>query len=166
MSQDVDIEKAAGLVGKRHWEHHDDKHYDERDEVHMPIAVPEVDPDVASAISLPLKPTISFSERPTSIHAPTATSTTTATATATETSTTSTTAAHILSTFDTSPLHPYNWPNTARWRTVLTVALGGFIGTCGSSIIIPGLPAAMAEFGTRDHRVGILVASFYVLGMG
>lgn len=75
-------------------------------------------------------------------------------------------ALRALEDFDSSPENPRNWESARRWRTTLTVAVTGFIATTGSSIAVPGIHAAMAEFGETNEKIGVLVASFYVLGMG
>lgn len=75
-------------------------------------------------------------------------------------------ALRALEDFDSSPENPRNWPSGRRWRTTLTVAATGFIATTGSSIAVPGIHAAMAEFGETNEKIGVLVASFYVLGFG
>lgn len=75
-------------------------------------------------------------------------------------------ALRALEDFDASPENPRNWSARRKWRTMFTVAVTGFIATTGSSIVVPGIHAAMAEFGTRNEKVGVLVASCYVLGLG
>jgi MFS family permease len=46
------------------------------------------------------------------------------------------------------------------------VAATGFISTCGSSIAVPGIHSAMEDFGYTNSKVGVLITSCYVLGMG
>jgi DHA1 family multidrug resistance protein-like MFS transporter len=75
-------------------------------------------------------------------------------------------AAQQLDDFDESPSNPRNWPNGKKWRISLTVALTGFISTCGSSIAVPGIHAVMDEFGVTNEKIGILLTTFYVLGLG
>jgi hypothetical protein len=75
-------------------------------------------------------------------------------------------AAKALSSFKTSPDNPHNWPNSKRWRIALAVALTGFISTSGSSIAVPGFHQIIQEFGVDNQKVGVLVTSIYVLGMG
>ncbi len=75
-------------------------------------------------------------------------------------------ALRALEDFDASPENPRNWSSRRKWRTMFTVAMTGFIATTGSSIAVPGIHAAMAEFGTKNEKVGVLVASCYVLGLG
>jgi hypothetical protein len=75
-------------------------------------------------------------------------------------------AASALSSFATSPGNPHNWPNSQRWRIALAVALTGFISTSGSSIAVPGFHEILQEFGVDNAKVGVLVTSIYVLGMG
>jgi DHA1 family multidrug resistance protein-like MFS transporter len=84
----------------------------------------------------------------------------------TVTSTSARQAAERLENFDTSPSNPRNWPNSKKWRITLTVALTGFISTCGSSIGVPGIHAVMSEFSVGNEKVGILITTFYVLGLG
>jgi hypothetical protein len=48
----------------------------------------------------------------------------------------------------------------------MTVAVTGFISTCGSSIGVPGIHAAMAEFGVENEKIGVLITAGYVLGLG
>jgi DHA1 family multidrug resistance protein-like MFS transporter len=48
----------------------------------------------------------------------------------------------------------------------MTVALTGFISTCGSSIGVPGIHAVRDEFGVDNEKVGVMITSFYVLGLG
>lgn len=75
-------------------------------------------------------------------------------------------ALRTLENFERAPENPRNWPIGRRWRTTGTVAVTGFIATCGSSIAVPGIHAAMAEFGYSNEKIGVLVISMYVLGMG
>lgn len=75
-------------------------------------------------------------------------------------------AAKALSSFDSSPQNPHNWPNSRRWKIALTVALTGFISTSGSSIAVPGFHEILDEFQVDNPKVGVLVTSIYVLGMG
>lgn len=75
-------------------------------------------------------------------------------------------AAKALSSFESSPQNPHNWPNSRRWRIALTVALTGFISTSGSSIAVPGFHEILEEFQVDNAKVGVLVTSIYVLGMG
>lgn len=75
-------------------------------------------------------------------------------------------AAVALSNFSHSPQNPQNWPNGKKWRIMLTVALTGFISTCGSSIGVPGIHAVMADFGVTNEKIGVLITTFYVLGLG
>jgi len=75
-------------------------------------------------------------------------------------------AAKALSSFESSPQNPHNWPNSRRWRIALTIALTGFISTSGSSIAVPGFHEILNEFEVENAKVGVLVTSIYVLGMG
>lgn len=75
-------------------------------------------------------------------------------------------AAVILEGFEASSAHPQNWANSRKWRIALTVALTGFTSTSGSSIGVPGIHEIMAEFGISNEKVGILITSAYVLGLG
>jgi DHA1 family multidrug resistance protein-like MFS transporter len=75
-------------------------------------------------------------------------------------------AAKALSSFETSPQNPHNWPNSRKWKIALTVALTGFISTSGSSIAVPGFHEILEEFKVDNAKVGVLVTSIYVLGMG
>ncbi|ORY29508.1 hypothetical protein BCR39DRAFT_169420 [Naematelia encephala] len=75
-------------------------------------------------------------------------------------------AQHTLETFQTSPHNPRNWSSSKKWRVTLTVALTGFISTCGSSIGVPGIHAVMDEFGVTNEKIGVLLTTFYVLGLG
>lgn len=75
-------------------------------------------------------------------------------------------AAKTLSNFAQSPENPHNWPNSKRWRIALTVAVTGFISTSGSSIAVPGFHDILEEFGVKNQKIGVLVTSAYVLGMG
>ncbi|GFZ42665.1 hypothetical protein JCM24511_00382 [Saitozyma sp. JCM 24511] len=75
-------------------------------------------------------------------------------------------AAQILATFPTSTGNPRNWSRGRKWRTTMTVAVTGFISTCGSSIGVPGIHAAMAEFGVENEKIGVLITAGYVLGLG
>ncbi|ORX36494.1 major facilitator superfamily domain-containing protein [Kockovaella imperatae] len=81
-------------------------------------------------------------------------------------STTAQSAARDLENFETSSKNPRNWTNRKKWRITLTVALTGFISTCGSSIGVPGIHAIMAEYGQTNEKVGIFITTFYVLGLG
>lgn len=71
-----------------------------------------------------------------------------------------------LDSFETSEHNPRNWTTSRKWRVTLTVSVSGFIATCGSSMAVPGIEPAMKEFGQTNHKLGVLVASMYVLGMG
>ena len=75
-------------------------------------------------------------------------------------------AARSLSDFSKSPENPHNWPNSKRWRIALTVALTGFISTSGSSIAVPGFHEILEEFEVANEKIGVLVTSVYVLGLG
>lgn len=75
-------------------------------------------------------------------------------------------ALQALENFHSSPENPKNWSNGKKWRISLTVALTGFISTCGSSIGVPGIHAVRDEFGVGSEKVGILITTFYVLGLG
>lgn len=75
-------------------------------------------------------------------------------------------AAQTLSDFESSPDNPRNWPLGKKWKITLTIALTGFISTCGSSIAVPGIHAISAEFGVTNPKVAILNLAMYVLGMG
>ena len=75
-------------------------------------------------------------------------------------------AAATLESFATSPENPLNWPNRKKWRIALTVALTGFISTFGSSVGVPGIYAIRDDFGVDNEKVGILVTTAYVLGLG
>jgi len=75
-------------------------------------------------------------------------------------------AAHVLDNFDSSPLNPRNWSPSKKWRVTLTVALTGFISTCGSSIGVPGIRAVMSDFGVTNEKIGVLITTSYVLGLG
>lgn len=75
-------------------------------------------------------------------------------------------AAKPLSNFANSPENPHNWPNSKRWRIALTVAVTGFISTSGSSIAVPGFHEIIQEFGVENEKIGVLITSIYVLGMG
>jgi len=44
--------------------------------------------------------------------------------------------------------------------------LTGFISTSGSSIAVPGFHEILNEFEVENAKVGVLVTSIYVLGMG
>lgn len=118
-----------------------------------PPATEAIDPDVE--VDHDLDPPLEFASLPPLKPSETALSSRSARA-----------ALRALEDFDTSPENPRNWPSARRWRTLLTVAATGFVATCGSSIPVPGIQAAMAEFGETNERIGVLVASFYVLGMG
>lgn len=75
-------------------------------------------------------------------------------------------ASRALSNFAKSPENPHNWPNSKRWRIALTVAVTGFISTSGSSIAVPGFHEVLQEFNVSNEKVGVLITSIYVLGMG
>lgn len=75
-------------------------------------------------------------------------------------------AADTLASYPTSSANPRNWSNRQKWKITLTVAVTGFISTCGSSIAVPGIHAIMAEFDEPNEKVGVLITSFYVLGLG
>lgn len=75
-------------------------------------------------------------------------------------------AAQTLSDFESSPDNPRNWSQSKKWRITLTIALTGFISTSGSSIAVPGVHELSDEFGNTNAKVGTLIISMYVLGMG
>lgn len=75
-------------------------------------------------------------------------------------------AAKALEDFAGSPENPRNWPKSKKWTVSLTVALTGFISTCGSSIGVPGIHAVRDEFGIGNEKIGVLITTFYVLGLG
>lgn len=75
-------------------------------------------------------------------------------------------AALTLESFPTSNLSPRNWNRSKKWRTTMTIALTGFISTCGSSIGVPGIHAVMGQFGVENEKVGVLITTCYVLGLG
>lgn len=75
-------------------------------------------------------------------------------------------AAKQLQNFDESPENGRNWPVTKKWGLCLTITVTGFISTSASSIAVPGMHAAMAEFGVHNLKIGTLITSFYVLGLG
>lgn len=75
-------------------------------------------------------------------------------------------AAKQLQNFDTSPDNGRNWPVSKKWGVCLTVTVTGFISTSASSIAVPGIHDAMAEFGVHNLKIGVLITSFYVLGLG
>ena len=75
-------------------------------------------------------------------------------------------AAQALTNFASAPENPRNWSSGKKWKVTLTIALTGFISTCGSSIAVPGLHEIIGDFGIQNEKVGILVTSFYVLGLG
>lgn len=75
-------------------------------------------------------------------------------------------AAHTLQTFETSPDNPRNWSKWVKWRVTLTVALTGFISTCGSSIAVPPIYEIMREFHETNDKIGVLITACYVLGLG
>lgn len=75
-------------------------------------------------------------------------------------------AAHALDNFSTSSANPRNWSLSKKWQTSLTVALTGFISTLESSIGVPGIHAVMDYFGVINEKIGILIGTFYVLGLG
>jgi predicted MFS family arabinose efflux permease len=46
------------------------------------------------------------------------------------------------------------------------VSITGFIATCGSSIAVPGVHAITNDFGISNPKIGVLITTFYVLGLG
>ena len=74
--------------------------------------------------------------------------------------------AWTLAEWPSHPRHPRNWTRGRKWRITITVAFTGFISTLGSSIAVPGVHAIMADFGVENAKVGTLITTFYVLGMG
>ena len=75
-------------------------------------------------------------------------------------------AARTLDNFSTSSADPHNWSHSKKWRISMTVALTGFISTCGSSIGVPGIHAVMDQFGVTNEKIGVLITTVYVLGLG
>ncbi|CAD6583670.1 MAG: hypothetical protein TREMPRED_003613 [Tremellales sp. Tagirdzhanova-0007] len=75
-------------------------------------------------------------------------------------------AAHSVDEFSTSSANPRNWSRSKKWRISLTVAVTGFISTAGSSIGVPGIHAVMDQFGVTNEKIGVLITTFYVLGLG
>ncbi|OCF30330.1 hypothetical protein I316_08034 [Kwoniella heveanensis BCC8398] len=68
--------------------------------------------------------------------------------------------------FPSSPSNPLNWPTRRRMMITLCLALTGLMSTGGSSIGVPGLHAAMEEFGITNEKIGTLIPGAYVLGLG
>ncbi|WVF67123.1 hypothetical protein IAT40_001868 [Kwoniella sp. CBS 6097] len=68
--------------------------------------------------------------------------------------------------FPSSPYNPLNWPTRRRMIITLCLALTGLMSTGGSSIGVPGLHAAMEEFGVTNDKIGTLIPGAYVLGLG
>jgi hypothetical protein len=75
-------------------------------------------------------------------------------------------AAEALEHFGESPENPRNWPKSRKWRNAIVVAVSGFISTCGSSIGVPGIHAVRQDFGVDNEKIGTLITTFYVLGLG
>ncbi|KAL7419716.1 hypothetical protein Q5752_005632 [Cryptotrichosporon argae] len=135
---EVDIEKASGPT---------DDLTDEREPASAGPDVRSAPATGAPAVELPALPPLR--------HTTTALSTRSARQ-----------AAETLATFEKSPDNPRNWTSAQKWKITAVVSVTGFITTCGSSIGVPGIHAAMAEFGEADEEIGVLIASFYVLGLG
>jgi hypothetical protein len=85
---------------------------------------------------------------------------------ATATSTSARRAASDLENFASSLQNPRNWQPRKKWTIALTVALTGLVSTFGSSIAVPGIHAVRDEFGVPNEKVGILITTAYVLGLG
>lgn len=68
-------------------------------------------------------------------------------------------------TWDSSPSHPRNWPNSRRWKNALIISITGFLSTSGSSIFVPATSEIEAQFG-GVREVVILATALYVLGLG
>lgn len=85
---------------------------------------------------------------------------------ATATSTSARRAASDLENFASSLQNPRNWQPRKKWTIALTVALTGLVSTFGSSIAVPGIHAVRDEFGVPTEKVGILITTAYVLGLG
>ena len=123
---------------------------------------PSTPPDTPSPTStvVPTKPLSKESHEPSPSFPPLRqTSTSLTSASARE-------AARKLQNFSTSPANARNWSASAKWRTSITVAVTGFISTCGSSIGVAGIHAVMDEFGVTNEKIGVLITTFYVLGLG
>ncbi|WVQ78741.1 hypothetical protein IAT38_000828 [Cryptococcus sp. DSM 104549] len=75
-------------------------------------------------------------------------------------------ARQVIAAFPTSAQNPINWPKRKKMAILITLALTGFVSTAGSSIGVPGLHAVMAEFEVENEKIGVMIASAYVLGLG
>ncbi|ODN97381.1 hypothetical protein L198_03945 [Cryptococcus wingfieldii CBS 7118] len=75
-------------------------------------------------------------------------------------------ARQVIAAFPTSPSNPLNWSGKKKWAITATLALTGFISTAGSSVGVPGMHSVMEEFGVKNEKIGVLISSAYVLGLG
>ncbi|KAK8861475.1 hypothetical protein IAR55_002296 [Kwoniella newhampshirensis] len=85
---------------------------------------------------------------------------------ATPTSLSTRSARRVITAFPTSPHNPLNWPKGRKISMAAILGMTGFISTAGSSVGIPGLHQVMQEFGVKDEKIGVLIASAYILGLG
>lgn len=140
-SQPVDVEKAGGFQSGSNAKNYQERGYTSEDERS------HYEPDTHIGLDSAPLPPLKQSETVISSRSARA-------------------ALRALDSFDTSPENPRNWSNGRKWSVALTVACTGFIATVGSSIAVPGIQPAMIEFGETNEKIGILVASCYVLGTG
>ncbi|KAG5768257.1 hypothetical protein H9Q72_004161 [Fusarium xylarioides] len=62
------------------------------------------------------------------------------------------------------PENPMNWSNKTKLSNVGLVSLAAFLTPLASSILAPGVPALMKEFGSSNSVLASLVVSIYVIG--
>lgn len=75
-------------------------------------------------------------------------------------------AAHTIDNFEMAPENPRNWSKQKKWRLTLVIAITAFVTTSASSMVVPGIDDAMKEYGESNHKVGVLISTTFVLGMG
>ncbi|WVQ78742.1 hypothetical protein IAT38_000829 [Cryptococcus sp. DSM 104549] len=75
-------------------------------------------------------------------------------------------ARQILTTWPSEPTNPYNWSRSKRMLMTITLSVSAFIVTAGSSIGVPGMHVVMQEFGETNAKIGVLISSAYVVGLG
>ncbi|EFR01508.1 fluconazole resistance protein 1 [Nannizzia gypsea CBS 118893] len=62
------------------------------------------------------------------------------------------------------PQNPLNWTKTKKWLNIILVAYITFVTSYGSTILAPGVPALLQEFGVTNNSLASFVVSIYILG--
>jgi multidrug resistance protein len=65
---------------------------------------------------------------------------------------------------DNDPNRPQNWTKKKKWGSMAIVSSITFLTPLASSMVAPGVPLIMEEFGNRSQTIGSFIVSIYVLG--